>query len=361
MAIGSGLRTLVEREGPFASCYVPLDAETRLNSEALGIEAKNVRRALTSADVPAELADKVEEAMRQPVPADPPGGGTRVVITAGDEVVVDDWLPIMVPQAMVHVDPLPRITPMIEATQLAVPHVIVLADRVGAELTAVGPEDDTVTETVEGSTLHIHRGHPGGWSQRRFQQRAENRWESNAAEVAEEVGRLCDQVGARLVAVAGDERAAGFLTEHLPTRYQPMVVPLEGSRHDSDPDQIGAEVARQIATIAASDTVELLHRWRSAEGAGNGTSGPEDTVVALRQALAAELLVHDDPEDDRIAYYAPDGLFLSLREDDRPGEDALPTARLIDAAVRSALLGGAEVRVVPRGGGPDGSLGAIRR
>ncbi len=37
----------------------------------------------------------------------------------------------------------------------------------------------TATEQVEGETEYIRRGAPGGWSQKRFQQRAENTWEHN--------------------------------------------------------------------------------------------------------------------------------------------------------------------------------------
>ncbi|MDF2741972.1 MAG: hypothetical protein K0S88_3342, partial [Actinomycetia bacterium] len=47
---------------------------------------------------------------------------------------------------------------------------------------------------VEGEELHVTRSASGGWSQRRFQQRAENRWQQNAGAVAEALTRLVDQV-----------------------------------------------------------------------------------------------------------------------------------------------------------------------
>ena len=43
-----------------------------------------------------------------------------------------------------------------------------------------------ISSTVgsEGDTEYIHRCHPGGWSQRRFQQRAENPRDDNANDIA---------------------------------------------------------------------------------------------------------------------------------------------------------------------------------
>ena len=43
-----------------------------------------------------------------------------------------------------------------------------------------GDSPEEVQVQVDGDELHIHRPHQGGWSQRRFQQRAENQWEANA-------------------------------------------------------------------------------------------------------------------------------------------------------------------------------------
>ena len=66
-------------------------------------------------------------------------------------------------------------------------------DRLGAELLAVMPTGPDREVRVEGEELHVTRSASGGWSQRRFQQRAENRWQQNAGAVAEALTRLVDQ------------------------------------------------------------------------------------------------------------------------------------------------------------------------
>ncbi len=49
--------------------------------------------------------------------------------------------------------------------------LFVVTDRLGAELIAVLPDGPDTHHEVAGEELHITRSAPGGWSQRRFQQR----------------------------------------------------------------------------------------------------------------------------------------------------------------------------------------------
>src|SRR5438067_561092 len=89
----------------------------------------------------------------------------------------------------------------------AVPHLVVLVDRAGADVVAFsrraaahGAGGATVTTVGEesGSDPNLRKSNPGGWSQRRYQNRAENLWEQNAKSVADQVASLVDETGARL-------------------------------------------------------------------------------------------------------------------------------------------------------------------
>jgi hypothetical protein len=75
------------------------------------------------------------------------------------------------------------------------------------------------------------------------------------------------------------------------------------------------------------------------------------------------LLVHEDPDDDRRAFFGPDPTAIGLRPDDLAalGVDEPSEAPLVDVAVRAALGTGAGIRVVPAGHAPTGGLGAILR
>ena len=205
--------------------------------------------------------------------------------------------------ATVEEGPLPRWATVIEARQRVLAHVVVEADRAGADLTAFDGGDVLTTQTVEGSTLYIHRGHPGGWFQPRFQHRAENTWKDNAHQVADAVADLVRKVDAVLVAVSGDIRAQTFILESLP-----------------------AEEVRA--------------------GLANGTASTDSDAVmdALRDGRVARLLVHDDGT---------------------PGDQTAPTssdgARLVDRAIDAALATDAEILVVPHLAMMDGPLAATMR
>jgi hypothetical protein len=109
---------------------------------------------------------------------------------------------------------LPDVAPLLAWRQRQLPYVVV--DRLGAELLAVVPIGPDREVRVEGQELDVTRSTPGGWSQRRFQQRAENRWQQNAGAVAEALTRLVGQVHPRLVVVTGDVRAVQFLRVQVP-------------------------------------------------------------------------------------------------------------------------------------------------
>jgi hypothetical protein len=61
-----------------------------------------------------------------------------------------------------------------------------------------------ISSTVgpEGDTEYIHRGHPGGRSQRRFQQRAETPRDDNADDIAMAAHALAQRAEARLHCIA---------------------------------------------------------------------------------------------------------------------------------------------------------------
>ena len=257
------------------------------------------------------------------------------------------------------VDELPRLGPILESRQQLIPHMMVVADRVGADIIGIYG-DSTEAVEVEGDRLHIHRSQQGGWSQRRFQQRAENRWESNSTAVAEEVARMAREFEARLVTVGGDVRAVTFLLEHLPADVAGRVHKLVGQ----SPDAMAEETVREAAGVVAADTVAVIERFRDSGSAGLATDDLRSTLAALTDGRVETLLVHDDVEDDRRARFSAGSTWCAVDGDSAawpPSGDEVAEARAVDVAIRSALLGDAKVRFVPSHGGPKDRLGAVLR
>ncbi len=103
--------------------------------------------------------------------------------------------------------PLPSVLPIIGWRQRSPAYVTVLVDRQGADLTAYRRERPPVQRETGGDDHPLRKPNAGGWSQRRYEERAENTWERNASDAADQVVRLARRVDARLVVAAGDQRA----------------------------------------------------------------------------------------------------------------------------------------------------------
>lgn len=260
---------------------------------------------------------------------------------------------------------LPRLGPAITWRQDSVPHVVVMTDRAGADLTAVGWHGDEQEELAGGNADPLRKSSPGGWSQKRFQQRAENTWEKNAGEVAAAVVQLVEQVGARAIVVAGDERAIQLLTAELPPDLVAMLTEVPGGRGtDGSEGTVSAEIHRMVATAAAANKVALLDKLKEELGqADRAVVGVKDTLAALTAGQVAALLVHDGVDDDRTAWFGDDPIPVSteasvLRD---LGVDEPRQARLVDVAIRAALGTSADVHITPAHGPLREGIGALLR
>jgi peptide subunit release factor 1 (eRF1) len=243
---------------------------------------------------------------------------------------------------------------------------VVVTDRRGADLTivrrhgrplelAVDPDDD----------LPLRKVAPGGWSQRRYQQRAENTWETHARQIAEQVQHASDEVGAEVILVGGDVRAVELLEAHLPERLSRLVEEIPGGRSPDGSEQLVEEaVHRWEKTAAARTTAALLERFREERGQEDrAVDGTDATFSALRRGQVQVLLAHDDWNDDRRAWYGADPEMVATSEPElRDLGVADPrSGRLVDVALRAALGTGAGVWIVPSAGGPRDGIGAVLR
>ena len=259
---------------------------------------------------------------------------------------------------------LPSMVPLLEWRQSSPPHVAVLADRRGADLFAFRRSGPDLRREAGGDDDPLTKSAPGGWSQRRYQQRAENTWEQNAGDVAKELARLVEQVGPRVVVAAGDVRALQLLREALPKEVTDILEVVEGERSPGSVDAVAENLARLVASAVAADTEAILEKFREELGQGDrAADGPARTLEALSAGQVEVLLVHDDPDDDRRAWFGPGPTQVAGTADMLAalGVPAPVEARLVDVAVRAALATGAGVRVIPPGGGPGQDMGAVLR
>jgi hypothetical protein len=357
---------LYTAHGPYVSLYLNTPVAVENAAQRLDLAWKSARNDLAAGGVDAATLDALERAV-----LDDRLDGNSVVAFAGHgSLLYRRRLPEELAREVATVAPLPYVTPLLSWRQARVPHVVVLADRTGAEILAyVDDSEPVVSEEVQGSHDVIRRVQPGGWSQLRYQHRAEDSWEGNAREIADEVDRVARSVAAEAILVGGDVHAVRLLQEHLPEQAKPLVHVLEqggGRATDGGTPFTAAEVLDRVGEVALAKLQRVLDEFQEERGQGDrATDGVAATVEAVRKAQVATLLLHDDPDDTRTLWFGDDPTLVALRRDELTGlgVDAPEEGRLADVLVRAAVGTGADVVVVPEGGTaiPNEGVGAILR
>jgi peptide subunit release factor 1 (eRF1) len=293
------------------------------------------------------------------------GHGLAVIATAPRLLHVEhlEW---PVRRDLARSAPLPSIAPLIEAEQARVRHLIVVVDRRGADLYVVDGTEVEETEQVREDLYPIRKVKAGGWSQPRYQHRAEKHWDTEAHDIANQVAELVDTHDPRLVLVAGDIRMVELLQEALPKRVLERLRVIDvGTRgEDGSEDERRQHAMRMAATAVAEDTVALLQKFEEERGQGDlAVEGPQTTLDALAKAQVEVLLVHDDPDDERIAWFGPDRVHVAhnLENLRTLGVETPQEGRLVDVALRAALITGAGVRIIPKHGPVAGAIGGLLR
>lgn len=327
--------------GPVASLYLDTAGVAEDAAEQVRLRWKGLRGQLADDGAPAAALEALDTCVDDANP-----GATLAAFADEAGLRWARHLPSRHGGSEAVVGALPSLAPLLAARQGEIPYVVVATDRLGADLLAVVPEHGETQRTVEGEDLHATRSAPGGWSQRRFQQRAENRWEANAGEVAEAVTKLVDDTAAQLVVATGDVRAVQFLRAALPDRVSALLAEVQGDY--STVDNAAEQAHVLVAETAARRTELVLAEYARERGQeGKACAGAEPVQSALSAGQAATVLL--DPTRTR-------GKRAALPE--QAGQ-----APLDDVLIRAAAATDADVWVVPPGAPQldDSGVGALLR
>ena len=356
---------LYTAEGPFVSVYV--DAESAVENAQPRYETKwrNLER---------ELADKgVDAATVEAVVAARGGhaeGDTRVVIASHGSVHLARSLPGSPAAEVVRVSPLPHVAPLVDAAARVRPHVVALVDRTGADIFAYTESETDIADftVVKGDAADIRKVHgAGGWAMRRMQARAEEGWEHNAKEIADAIERVCRDVDARLIVMAGDTREIDLVTNDLPSERQGLVEQVSGGRGaDGSNDSVFEQVAAKLEERRTKDVIVVLERYEENRGRGTlAAEGLAAVVGALRNSQVDTLLLTEDYVGDDQVWFGPEPVHMGVSRDELAamGVDDPAQTDAIDVLLRAAVVTNADVTRVPGGleQSPRGGIGALLR
>lgn len=302
----------------------------------------------------AYLADEVNRSSNGLALFASSGGGEFFQAIQLDAVIPEHWfflgsVPHLYPLAKV-IDQYPRYASVLLDTNRA--RIFVFG------LGAIERREQVTSDKTRRSSM-------GGWSQARYQRRADNVHLLHVKEVVEVLERIVTEDRIEHIIVAGDEVVVPLLRDQLPKHLNEKIVDVLSLQRDAGEDEIvraTLDVLRQKdAETDAERVQELIGAW---QGNGLAVVGPDATLKALQMGQVDELLIAG----------APDALRATrLPDDSAPGRVKAETSavtssnerqlKLADELVTRAQQTGARVRFIEDPGllQDVGGVGALLR
>jgi hypothetical protein len=364
----SFLEPVFTASGPYATVCADVTHTTENADTEVELRVRALAQQLTDQGAP----EVVVEAVRGRLLEANEGGeiatlrGRALVVAADGSVVLDQPLVDSPRQEVAEWSPTPNLLPILRQLPGRVPHIVVVTDRVGADIsvaTLVGKPE--IEDEVEGDSFQIRKFQGGGWAHHRYQHNAENKWVHNADDVAEHIASVVRRLHPRFVLLAGDMRARQILTDRASGLWSDLIVSMDegGRAAGADREPVERKAAELVAEHEARDEAETIEKISSAGAHGLAVTGTANVVEALRKAQV-ETLVLADPADDEKLLVGASPLELGV---DQADMDALGVQEVHSVPAERALLAAAVastagVVVVPRAAMPgDIPVAAILR
>jgi peptide subunit release factor 1 (eRF1) len=207
-------------------------------------------------------------------------------------------------ETRVSVGPTPALLSLARVVEDNPRYAVLLADQHDATLSIITRANRWKSLTVE-SNDYPRKQKQGGWSQRRYQARADERVSHFARGVADEVRRVLDEAQVDKLVIAGGEVFTSALNQELPESVKQRVIAeirmdIRASEHDvieaTSPIALESERAAERAAFQA---------FQDALGSGApAVSGPSEVLRALDEGRVRQLLISSDFQEEGWADFS---------------------------------------------------------
>lgn len=227
-----------------------------------------------------------------------------------------------------HVGSVPHLYPLARLNDQYPRYAALLVDTNSAQLYVFALGAPTRHEAV--TNEKTRRSQMGGWSQARYQRRAENFHKQHMKEVVDLLDKVVTEERLNHIVVACDEVAKPVLMEQLPKHLAEKVIDVffvdvkSMEQHDVLKETMAA-LRREDAKTDAEHVQRMLDSWRAG---GLAVAGIEATMRALDMRQVEELLIAarpdrvNGPTDDLVAKAQQNSARIRFIEDDSLLADA---------------------------------------
>src|SRR3954447_2069461 len=364
----SFLEPVVSTPGPFATVCADVSHTTENADTELDLRVRAVAEKLTEQGAPEAVVEAVRGRLLEGTEGGEAGtwGGRAVVVAADGTVVLDQPLVGSPREEIAEWSPQAALLPLLTQLPGRVPHIVVVIDRVGADITVSARPGQTIEEKeVEGDSFQIRKFQGGGWAHHRYQHNAENKWVHNADNVAESIASMVRRLSPRFVLVAGDIRARQILTDRAHDLSPDLVVSMDegGRAAGADLEPVRQRESELVAEHEAHEESQAVEQIEAASAHGLSVTGTALVVEALRKNQVETLVLADQPDDEKLLVGGtPLELGLDQGEMEALGSQEVHSVPAERALLAAAVATKAGVVVVPRSAMPgDIPVAAVLR
>src|SRR5688572_6145225 len=288
-------------------------------------------------------AERILQYLDSAIP--PSTNGLAVFASAGSEVF--EAIPLEAPfeNHSLFIDSVPHLYPLAKLIDTYPRYAAVMLDTNKARIFVFGGEEERQEQVVGEKTRRTSKG---GWSQARYQRRAENFHMLHIKEIVDALDKIVRDDNIDRIVVAGADVAMPILREHLPKHLADKIVEI-GAHEDGES---GSFVERTMAALREKDAEtdaekvqELMDAWQSG---GLGVAGPEATLSAFQLGQVDELIITGSPETLKPVQKlpqdaAPGAVQVATSNPNTPDEARL---KLSDELVTRAQQTAARIRFI---------------
>ncbi|MDO8679594.1 MAG: VLRF1 family aeRF1-type release factor [Acidobacteriota bacterium] len=243
--------------------------------------------------------------------------GVAIFASAGAGLFEAIQVDAPIDQHWLFIGSVPHLYPLARLIDTYPRYAAVILDTNKAQIFVFGLGSTERTEQV--TSKKTRRTSKGGWSQARYQRRADNVHEKHIKEVIETLDKLVREEQLQHIVIAGDEVALSILRNELPKQLTEKLVDItKWDRTAGEQEILQASLDALRDKDAETDiekVEEMLNAWRSG---GLGVAGTEATMRALQNGQVDELVIAASPETLKPMQNLPD--------DSAPGEVVADTS-----------------------------------
>lgn len=245
----------------------------------------------------------------------PAGQAFAIFACSGSDLFEAIPLEAPIGEHSLFISSVPHLYPLARLLEHYPRYAAVMLDTNKARIFVFGTTSEREEKIVGEKTRRTSKG---GWSQARYQRRADNFHMLHVKEVVDTLDKIVREENIDQIVVAGAEVAMPILREQLPKHLADKIVeigPQENGESGSFVERTMAALREKDAETDVEKVQELMDAWRSG---GLGVAGPESTLSAFQLGQVDELIITGSPE--------------TLKPVQKMPEDAAPGAVQVDTS-----------------------------